>query len=114
MAVSGAISAAIDPLERLSAAPDHLAALCRAWHITELALYGSVLRDDFQAHSDVDVLVTFAPGHTPGMDVIDLVDQLAALFGRPVDLMTRRQLEYGAPTILTEAIRSTARAVYRA
>lgn len=42
-------------------------AFCRRWHITELGLFGSVLRDDFRPDSDIDVLITFAPGtHWPG------------------------------------------------
>ena len=111
MAASGT---SIAPLERLSVAPDQLETLCRAWHITEIALFGSVLQDDFQDHSDVDVLVTFAPGHTPGMEIIDLIDQLADLFGKPVDLLTRRQLERSSPTLLTQTILSTAQVIYRA
>jgi hypothetical protein len=43
-----------------------LAELCRRHEVVELAVFGSVLRDDFRADSDIDVLVTFAPGATPG------------------------------------------------
>ncbi|MCD4686033.1 MAG: nucleotidyltransferase family protein [Anaerolineae bacterium] len=65
-----------------------LAAFCRRHHITRLALFGSVLRDDFRSESDVDVLVEFEPGHVPGFAFFGIQDELAALFGRTVDLNT--------------------------
>jgi predicted nucleotidyltransferase len=46
---------------------DRLAEFCRKHHIRKLALFGSVLRDDFRPDSDVDVLVEFEPGHVPGL-----------------------------------------------
>jgi glyoxylase-like metal-dependent hydrolase (beta-lactamase superfamily II) len=52
--------------ERVKTAPGELADFCRRHHITKLSFFGSVLRDDFAPESDVDVLVEFAPGHTPG------------------------------------------------
>jgi predicted nucleotidyltransferase len=47
-----------------------VAALCRRWRIRELALFGSVLRQDFGTDSDVDVLVEFEPGQTPGISLV--------------------------------------------
>ncbi|MDA1348819.1 MAG: nucleotidyltransferase family protein [Chloroflexi bacterium] len=61
---------------------------CRQRHIRYLALFGSVLRDDFTPESDVDVLVEFEPGHTPGLEFITLQDELSELLGRKVDLNT--------------------------
>ncbi|TWT45451.1 Nucleotidyltransferase domain protein [Phycisphaerae bacterium RAS1] len=75
---------------------DHaaLAALCRRWHIAELSLFGSVLRDDFGPDSDVDVLIRFEPGRTPGWEIVDLGDELSALFGgRRVDIVNPRYLD---------------------
>ncbi len=46
---------------RIAIPQDKIADFCRRWKITEFALFGSVLRDDFRPDSDVDVLVTFAP-----------------------------------------------------
>ena len=65
-----------------------LAALCRMHHIRRLALFGSALRDDFRADSDLDVLVEFEPGHTPGLRFFKLEEELSELFGRKVDLNT--------------------------
>src|SRR3982750_2912529 len=65
-----------------------LAALCRHHHIRRLAVFGSVLRDDFTPDSDVDVLVEFDAGYTPGFAFVDIQDELAILLGRRVDLST--------------------------
>jgi predicted nucleotidyltransferase len=63
-------------------------AFCRRHHIRRLALFGSVLRDDFGPESDVDVLVEFEPGRVPGFAFFDLQDELSRLVGRRVDLNT--------------------------
>jgi predicted nucleotidyltransferase len=56
---------------------ERIADFCRRWKITELALFGSVLREDFRADSDVDVLVTFAPDATwSPFDHVDMEDEL--------------------------------------
>lgn len=68
-------------------------ALCRRRNIVWLALFGSVLTDRFRAESDVDVLVEFAPGHAPGLAVVDVEDELSALFGgHKVDLILKQDL----------------------
>ena len=73
---------------------DDLTAFCRRHHITWLAVFGSVLRDDFGPASDVDVIVEFAPGQTPSLfGMYDLEQELSGLLsGRPVDLGTKRAL----------------------
>jgi uncharacterized protein len=77
------------PLDRA-----RLAAFCRHWGVAELALFGSVLRDDFRPDSDVDVLVSFAPEVQRTLfDLVDMEDELARIFGRKVDLVTRRAIE---------------------
>ena len=71
-----------------------LRTFCQRWGVAELELFGSVLRDDFRPDSDVDVLVTFAPGVRPSLDdLLSMQDELAALFGRSVDLLERQALE---------------------
>jgi len=72
---------------------DQLVEFCRRNHIRKLALFGSVLREDFRPDSDIDVLVEFEPGHVPGLRFIRLQDELSSLFGgRPVDLVTPKFL----------------------
>ena len=67
---------------------------CRRWRVSELALFGSVLRDDFRPDSDVDVLVTFEPGARPSLDDwLDMEDELQAMFGRGVDLVEKARVE---------------------
>ncbi len=69
---------------------DRLTEFCRRWKVTELALFGSVLREDFRPDSDIDVLVTFA--EDAGWSLFDLVsmqDELKEIFGREVDLVEK-------------------------
>ncbi len=73
---------------RLDIPQDQIAEFCRRHHIRRLALFGSVLRDDFRADSDVDVLVEFEDGHTPGLDFFAMQDELSDLLLRKVDLNT--------------------------
>jgi predicted nucleotidyltransferase len=65
-----------------------IADFCQRHHITKMALFGSVLRDDFGPQSDVDVLVEFDPHKNPGLQYFDIQDELSELFGRKVDLVT--------------------------
>ena len=68
--------------------PEVLAAFCHRHHIRKLSLFGSALRDDFGPESDLDSLVEFEPGHTPGFAFFGMQDELSELFGRTVDLNT--------------------------
>src|SRR5690606_11421593 len=62
-------------------------AFCKRHHIRRLALFGSVLRDDFGPESDIDVLVEFEPGHTVRLDTLLAAEaELSAILQRPVDL----------------------------
>ncbi len=65
-----------------------IAAFCGRHHIRRLGLFGSVLRDDFTPESDLDVLVEFEEGHTPGLAFFGMQEELSELLGRPVDLNT--------------------------
>ena len=73
---------------RISIPQGEIEAFCRRNHIRRLALFGSVLRDDFTPDSDVDVLVEFEPGKTPGLAFFGLQDELSEILGRQVDLNT--------------------------
>lgn len=73
---------------------ERIAEFCRKWKIREFSLFGSVLRDDFRPDSDVDVLVTFdADAHWGLFAVCEMEEELKAIFGRDVDLVTRRAVE---------------------
>lgn len=61
---------------------------CRKHHIRKLALFGSVLRDDFSPKSDIDVLVEFEPEHTPGLNFFAIEAELSEIMGRRIDLNT--------------------------
>jgi predicted nucleotidyltransferase len=73
---------------RIPIPTEEIASFCRRRHIRRLALFGSVLRDDFGPDSDIDVLVEFEPGHVPGLAFFTMQHELSELFGRSVDLNT--------------------------
>ncbi len=63
----------------LGASPADIAAFCKRHHIQRMSLFGSVLRDDFRPDSDVDVLIEFEPGCTPGLAIVDIEEELSRL-----------------------------------
>lgn len=86
---------------------------CRKWKITELALFGSVLRDDFRPDSDVDVLVTFAPETRYSLfDIVHAQDELNAILGRKVDLVERKAVERSENYIRRKHILSSLMPLY--
>lgn len=62
--------------------------LCRRHHIRKLSAFGSVVRSDFRADSDIDLLVEFEAGHTPGWEIVDIGEEFETVFGgRRVELV---------------------------
>ena len=86
---------------------------CQRWCIRELAVFGSVLRDDFRPDSDVDVLVDFAADVDWGLlDHVRMQEALQGLLKRGVDLVTKRAVERSSNWLRRREILSTARPVY--
>ena len=78
---------------KLTIDDERIAEFCRRHHIRKLALFGSVLRDDFGPESDVDVLVEFEPGQVVGLRFIRIQEEFSRLLGgRRVDLVTPKFL----------------------
>ena len=92
---------------------DQIADFCRRWKVSEFALYGSFLRDDFGPNSDVDVLVTFAPDAQWGLFALYWMEQeLKSILGREVDLVSRRGIEASRNYLRRKAILSSARVIH--
>ena len=84
---------------------DKIGAFCRKWRIQRFALFGSVLTDRFRPDSDIDVLVKFEPDHPWSLfDHVRMQDELAAMFGRQVDLVSQAGLEQSENYIRKKAI----------
>ena len=87
-------------------------AFCRLWKVTEFALFGSILREDFRPDSDVDVLVSFVPDARWSLwDLTEMQQELEAIFGRSVDLVENGTLRN---PFRRQAILSTKEVVYAA
>ena len=88
---------------------------CRRWGVTELALFGSVLHEDFGPDSDVDVLVSFAPdARWSLLDLVRKQDELKAIWGREVDLVQRVAVERSENYIRRKSILSNLEVIYAA
>ena len=89
---------------KVSVDQERLAEFCRQNGVRRLAIFGSALRDDFGRDSDVDVLIEFEPGRTPGLRFFWMQDELSRLFNRTVDLHTPASLSrYFRSQVLAEA-----------
>jgi hypothetical protein len=84
---------------------DGIVRFCKRHHIRKLALFGSILRDDFGDHSDIDVLVEFEPGCPVGLiRLAGIEEDLSQMLGRHVDLNTPGFLSpYFREQVLEEA-----------
>ena len=89
---------------RIAIPYDKIVEFCKKNHIKKLSLFGSVLRDDFTENSDVDVLVEFEEGKTPGFAFFGMQEELSEILGRRVDFNTKGDLsEYFIDEVLREA-----------
>ena len=92
---------------------EQIASFCQHWNVTELALFGSILRDDFHAESDIDFLVTFAPeADWSLLDHAQMQQELIAMLGRKVDLISKRAIERSQNPHRRHEILSTAQTIY--
>ena len=92
---------------------DSIAEFCRRWKIVELSLFGSALRDDFRPDSDVDLLVSFAPNADWSLlDHVAMEEEMSAMLGRKVDLVSRRAVERSENRFRRKAILDSARPLY--
>lgn len=84
--------------------PERLREVCERYGVASLEVFGSVARGEDQLDSDVDLLYVLKPGARLGFRIFDLEDELAALFGRPVDLVARKSInKYLREQVLAEA-----------
>jgi hypothetical protein len=99
----------------LEVADEQIEEFCKRWKVTELALFGSVVREDFGPDSDVDVLLSFEEGAPWSLwDIPNMQDELQRIFGRRVDIAGRRAVERSRNPFRRRSILNNARVVYEA
>jgi hypothetical protein len=92
---------------------EKLRLFCERWKITELSLFGSVLREDFREDSDIDVLVSFSEGAQWTLfDLVQMQDELKEIFGRDVDVVSRRGLESSRNHLRQRAIMESTEVIH--
>ncbi|HIJ95674.1 MAG TPA: nucleotidyltransferase [Desulfuromonadales bacterium] len=95
--------------------PEIIESFCNHWNIRELSLIGSVLRDDFNDASDVDVMVSFQnDSRWSLLDHVAMRDELVAIFGRNVDLVTRKGVERSRNALRRSSILESVKVFYAA
>lgn len=98
---------------KLGVSRDKIEGFCRRWQVAELALFGSVLRDDFKPDSDIDVLVMFTPDAKWSLlDHIQMEQELESIFGREVDLVSKRAIQQSENWMRRREILTTAQPIY--
>lgn len=98
---------------RLKPSREAITAFCKKWKISELAFFGSVLRDDFRPESDVDTLVTFEEEARWSLfDFEEMEMELSAILDRKVDLVSRKGIERSRNWIRKKAILESAQPYY--
>ncbi|MBD0344350.1 MAG: nucleotidyltransferase domain-containing protein [Coleofasciculus sp. Co-bin14] len=91
-----------------------LTKLCQHWQIVELSLFGSILREDFNADSDIDVLVKFSEEARITFFDFDVIEQqLSQLFQRPVDVVTKQAIEQSHNPIRRKNILDNSKVIYK-
>jgi predicted nucleotidyltransferase len=100
------------PARNLVIPLEPIQAFCLRWRVVELSLFGSAVRGDFRADSDVDLLVTLADDAALDLgDWATMIEELRGIFGRDVDLVSRRALRN---PFLRHEILSTHEVIFRA
>jgi predicted nucleotidyltransferase len=92
---------------------DKIQEFCDRWQISEFAVFGSVLRDDFRPDSDIDVLVTFAPDAKRGLaETLRMKEELQNILGRKVDFIVKAAIERSENWLRKKNILESAQVVY--
>ncbi len=92
---------------------NEIAEFCKRWKVQELAVFGSALREDFGPESDIDLIVTFEEGADWSLlDHIRMQEELRDIFGREVDLVTKRAVEHSHNWVRRKEILRTAMIIY--
>lgn len=90
-----------------------VAEFCKQWNVSEFAIFGSALRSDFRPDSDVDILVSFAPNTKISLfDMVHMQDELETIFGRDVDLISKRGVETSRNYLRRKAILESAQVIH--
>ena len=99
--------------QRLNISPETLATFCQKNQIRELSLFGSILREDFNKNSDIDVLVSYQPTAKRGLiEKIRMTEELKLLFNREVDLVSKKAIENSHNWIRRKNILDSAEIIY--
>lgn len=100
-------------IQNINISEDQIREICKRFFITELSLFGSALREDFNDNSDIDLLIEFMPGSRISLfDIIDLQDEFKKLFGRNVDIVSKNAIRNSRNYIKKRLILDNHKVIY--
>ncbi|MGQ9799913.1 MAG: nucleotidyltransferase family protein [Ignavibacterium sp.] len=100
-------------LQDINISEDKIKEICKRFFITELSLFGSALRNDFNDNSDIDLLIEFMPGSGISLfDIIDIQDEFKKLFGRDVDIVSKNAIRRSRNYIKKKQILENYKVIY--
>lgn len=100
-------------LQNINISEDQIKEICKRFFITELSLFGSALRNDFNDNSDIDLLIEFMPGSGISLfDIIDIQDEFKKLFGRDVDIVSKNAIRGSRNYIKKKQILENHKVIY--
>ena len=98
------LSVSLGPVLAVDVDPERLREVCERYGVASLEVFGSIARGEDRLDSDIDLLYVLKPDARLGFRLFDLEDELATLFGRPVDLVARKSInKYIREQVLAEA-----------
>lgn len=101
--------------KRLGINLDQLNYFCQENLIKELSVFGSILREDFNENSDIDLIISYLPSAFIGLlDMVELQEKMAILFGRNVDLISKNGIEKSKNSLKKDIILGSAVVIYHA
>ena len=99
--------------DRMNTTPHELASLCRHWNIAELALFGSILGQNFHINSDIDILISYQADAPRGLfQKMELKEELEAIVQRKVDLVSKKAIQESRNWIRRNHILNSAQVIY--
>lgn len=99
--------------DRLGISAEQLTKFCQKWQVSELALFGSILRDDFRSDSDIDILVSYQPTAKRGLfEKITMKEELEILLNRKVDLVSKQAINQSRNWLRRKNILDSAEVIY--
>jgi predicted nucleotidyltransferase len=101
-------------ISSIEVSTEQLTQFCKRWNVSELAVFGSVLRKDFNQESDIDLLISFKPNSRWGLfDMVEMESELEDIFKKEIDLVEKNAVLNSANYIRRKGILDDTQIIYQ-